>query len=71
MVDDAPNLAVIFIGWVLGDELIGLAEIDDGRHIARFCGRDLGVIGRDLRFHPFAPPRAQRRSGVETEKGKE
>ncbi len=29
--------------------------------------RDLGVIGRDLRFHPFAPPRARLRSVVETE----
>jgi transposase InsO family protein len=60
--------AVIFIGWALGDELIGLSEIDEGRHIVRFCGHDLGVIGRDLRFHPFAPPRARRRSAVETEK---
>lgn len=42
-------------GWALGDELVGLAEIDEGRHIVRFCGRDLGVIGRDFRFHPFAP----------------
>jgi Integrase core domain len=56
--------AVIFIGWALGDELIGLSEIDDGRHIVRFCGRD-------LRFHPFAPPHARRRSAVETEQAKE
>ena len=47
--------AVVFIGWALGDELVGLAEIDEGCHIVRFCGRDLGVIGRDRRFHPFAP----------------
>jgi len=34
----------VFIGEALAGELIGLAEHDNGCAIARFCGRDLGVI---------------------------
>jgi hypothetical protein len=62
---------VVFIGWALGDEFVGLVEIEEGRHVVRFCGRDLGVIGRDFRFHTFAPPRARLRFAVETEQGQE
>jgi len=57
----------VFIGEALAGELIGLAEHESGRHIARFCHRDLGVIDRDRRFLRFAPPRARLRVAVETE----
>lgn len=59
----------VFIGEALGGEIVGIAEIENGSHIVRFCGRDLGVISRDLRFHRFAPPRARLRSTVETQAG--
>jgi transposase InsO family protein len=60
---------IVFIGEALAGESVGLAEIETGGHIVRFCGRDLGVIGRNLRFHRFAPPRARLRSTAETKIG--
>jgi transposase InsO family protein len=61
----------VFIGEALIGELVGIAGLDNGLHIVRFCGRDLGVINRDLRFHRFAPPRARLRSAMETQTGTE
>ncbi|WP_281930873.1 integrase core domain-containing protein [Methylocystis iwaonis] len=58
----------VFIGEALAGELVGLAELEDGGHIVRFIGRDLGVIDPALRFHRFAPPRARLRSAVETQR---
>lgn len=57
----------VFIGEALGGELVGIAELENGNHMVRFCSRNLGVIGRDLRFHRFAPPRARLRSAMETQ----
>jgi transposase InsO family protein len=57
----------VFIGEALAGELVGLAELEKGAHIVRFCGRDLGVVGRDLRFLRFAPPRARLRCAEETQ----
>jgi hypothetical protein len=51
----------VFIGEALAGELIGLAEHESGCHIARFCGRDLGVVDRNRRLRRFAPPRARLR----------
>jgi transposase InsO family protein len=56
---------LVFIGEPLAGELVGLAEIDDGVHVVRFAGRDLGVIGRDGQFLRFAPPRARLRAAPE------
>ena len=56
----------VFIGEALAGELVGVAELENGRHIVRFCGRDLGVMDREHRFHRFAPPRARWRSAMET-----
>ena len=56
----------IFIGEALAGEIVGVAAIETGGHIVRFCGRDLGVIDHGFRFHRFAPPRARLRSTVET-----
>jgi transposase InsO family protein len=57
----------VFIGEALAGELVGLAELENGGHIVRFCDRDLGVIDRQLRFLRFAPPRARLRVAEETE----
>ena len=57
----------VFIGEALVGEIVGLAELERGGHIVRFCNRDLGVIGRDLRFLRFAPPRARLRVAEETQ----
>jgi len=55
---------LVFIGEALAREPIGIAEIDDGIHVVRFCGRDLGTINRDVRFRCFAPPRARLRKAA-------
>jgi transposase InsO family protein len=55
---------LVFIGEALAREPVGIAEIDDDTHVVRFCGRDLGTIKRDVRFHRFAPPRARLRKAV-------
>jgi Integrase core domain len=55
----------VFVGEALAGELISLAEHENG-HVARFCHRDLGVIGGDRRFLRYAPPRARLRVVPET-----
>ena len=57
----------VFIGEALAYELIGIAELERGGHIVRFCDRDLGVIDATFRFLRFAPPRARLRVATETE----
>ncbi len=37
---------MVFIGEAFAGELVGIAEPDTGDHIVRFCGHDVGVIGR-------------------------
>jgi hypothetical protein len=55
----------VFLGEALAGELVGLAELENGGHIVRFCSRDLGLIDRASRFHSFAPPRSRLRCAVE------
>lgn len=55
---------LVFIGEALAREPVGIAEIDNGIHVVRFCGRDLGTINRDVRFRRFAPPRARLRKAA-------
>jgi transposase InsO family protein len=57
----------VFVGEALAGEVVGLAELENGSQIVRFCTHDLGVIGRDLRFLRFAPPRARLRVAKETQ----
>ena len=59
---------LIFIGEALAREPVGLKEIEDGIHVVRFCGRDLGLIDRAQRFHRYAPPRARLRRAVKPDK---
>ena len=54
----------IYIGEALAREPVGIAEVDNDIHVVRFCGRDLGTIDRNVRFHRFAPPRARLRKAV-------
>jgi transposase InsO family protein len=49
----------IFISEALIGEPIGIAELETGDHVVRFCGRDIGLIDRRGRFRRFAPPRAR------------
>ena len=54
----------VFVSTALAGEPIGLFEVENEARLVRFCGRDLGLIGRDRRFLRFAPPHAAaRRSG--------
>ena len=46
-----------FVSEALVGELVGLAELDNGDHVVRFCGYDLVVIDRRGAFRRFAPPR--------------
>jgi transposase InsO family protein len=59
---------MVFVSTALVGETIGLREVETGGHLARFCRRDLGVIGLDGCFRRFAPPRARvrRREPAET-----
>ena len=59
----------VFIGEAFVGEPVGLKEREDGRHLVRFCHRDLAVIDREFRFHRFAPPRARMRVAAEAEFG--
>lgn len=57
----------VFVGEAFAREPVGLCELENGTHLVRFCGRDLGVVGRDFRFRRFAPPRAKLCFATETE----
>jgi transposase InsO family protein len=56
---------LIFVGEALASELVGLAELENGDHVVRFCGHDLGLIDRRGVFHRFAPPRTGLRKTTE------
>jgi transposase InsO family protein len=55
----------IFVGEALAGELLGIAELETGDHVVRFCDRDIGVIERNARFRRFAPPRPGLRDAPE------
>jgi|HubBroStandDraft_3_1064219.scaffolds.fasta_scaffold90072_1 transposase InsO family protein len=54
-----------FISEAVVGELIGLAELENGDHVVRFCGRDLGLLDRRGVFRRFAPPRTGLRQTTE------
>lgn len=56
----------MFFGKALASEMVGLAQIESGARIVRFCGRDLGEIDLHGRFLPFATPRARLRVAPES-----
>lgn len=47
----------VFVSESLYGELVGVIEREDGSHLVRFCGIDLGVIDSNSRFRRFAPIR--------------
>jgi len=55
----------VFIGEALVGELVGIAELETGDHVVRFCGRDIGLINRRGVFGRFAPPRTGLRKPAE------
>jgi hypothetical protein len=48
---------LVFISEALIGELVGIAELETGDHVVRFCDIDVGLIDRRGRFNRFAPPR--------------
>jgi transposase InsO family protein len=62
---------LVFIGEALAGEPVGLIEHERGGHLVRFCGRELGLVDRDGRFHRFAPPRWRLRSAPEPDRADE
>jgi len=55
----------IFISEAVVDELVGIAELESGDHVVRFCDLDIGLINRRGLFTRFAPPREGPRDPVE------
>lgn len=55
----------VFVSEALVGEIVGIAEIDGGLHLVRFCNVDLGVIDRHGLFRRFAPLRHQLREPPE------
>ena len=55
----------VFIGEALVDELVGVAELETGDHVVRFCDLDIGLIDRRGKFNRFAPPREGLRESAE------
>ena len=55
----------VFISEALVGELVGLAELETGDQLVRFCDLDIGLIDRHGRFRRFAPPRAGLRQAPE------
>jgi hypothetical protein len=56
---------LVFIGEAVAGELIGLAELENGDHVVRFCSRDPGLVDRHGVFRRFAPPRTGLRKAAE------
>jgi len=48
----------VFVSEALIGELVGIAEVETGDYVVRFCDLDVGLIDRLGRFRRFAPPRA-------------
>ena len=55
----------LFISEALIGELVGIAELETGDHVVRFCGLDIGIIDRGGRFGRFAARRDARREPAE------
>jgi len=55
----------VFISEALAGELIGLAELETGDHLVRFCDLEIGLLDVPGRFSRFAPPRDGLRESAE------
>jgi transposase InsO family protein len=47
----------LFVSEALVDELVGVAELETGDHVIRFCDLDIGLINHRGLFTRFAPQR--------------
>ena len=47
----------VFVSEALVGELVGIAELETGDYVVRFCAHDIGLLDRKSRFRRFAPPR--------------
>src|SRR5947209_6810627 len=47
----------VFVGEAFVNEAVGIAELETGDHVVRFCNMDVGIIDRRGLFTRFAPPR--------------
>ena len=47
----------IFVSEALVDQLVGIAELETGDHVVRFCNLDIGLIDHRGLFTRFATPR--------------
>jgi transposase InsO family protein len=47
----------VFVSEALVGELVGIAELETGEHVVRFCDHDIGRIDHNRVFVRFAPPR--------------
>lgn len=52
---------LVFVGEALVHELVGVAELQTGDHVVRFCDLDIGLIDRRGLFTRFAPRRERLR----------
>jgi hypothetical protein len=55
----------VFVSEALVGELVGIAELETGHQVVRFCDLDIGLIDRQSRFRRFAPPREGLREPAE------
>jgi transposase InsO family protein len=59
------NGELIFVSEALADQLVGIAELESGDRVVRFCGLDVGLIDHRGLFTRFAPPREGLREASE------
>lgn len=59
------NSELIFVSEALVDQLVGIAELETGDYVVRFCDLDVGLIDRRGLFTRFAPPREGLRETAE------
>jgi transposase InsO family protein len=55
----------LFISEALAGQLVGIAELDTGDHVIRFCDRDIGIAQKKGGFHRFAALRHGLRCAAE------
>ena len=56
---------LLFVSQALVGDIIGIAELETGDHVVRFCDLDIGLIDRRGRFRRFAPLRDRLRKPAE------
>ncbi len=57
--------SLLFVSEALVGEIVGIAELETGDHVVRFCDIDIGLIDRLRRFRRFAAPRDGLRAAPE------